>query len=119
MMDVVGDFLLTMLHGVTNTHLLHWNTKSYAEHKALGRFYEKLQDLTDDLAEAMIGKFDLTPKFPQAYYHPAENGMDELESLKDYVAQTRTLLPQDTEIQNLVDAIADQIDSTLFQLRLK
>ena len=119
MMDVVGDFLLTMLHGVTNTHLLHWTTKSYAEHKALGEFYESLQELTDSLAEAMIGKFDLTPNFPKTYYHPADNGLDELQGLKDYVEQTRTLLPQDSEIQNLVDEIADQIDSTIFMLRLK
>jgi DNA-binding ferritin-like protein len=118
-MDVVGDFLLTLLHGVTNTHLLHWNTKSYSEHKALGEFYIALQDLADAVAEAVIGKYDLTPKFPQTYYHPADNGMDELQGLKDYVAQTRTLLPQDSELQNLIDEIADQIDSTIFMLRLK
>ena len=118
-MDIVGDFLLTLLHGVTNTHLLHWTTKSYAENKALGEFYTNLQELTDSVAEAMIGKYDLSPKFPQTYYHPADNGLDELQALKDYVEQTRTLLPQDSEIQNLVDEIADQIDSTIFQLRLK
>ena len=118
-MDVVADFLLTLLHGVTNTHLLHWKTKSYAEHKALGEFYENLQKATDSLAEAVIGKYDLTPKFPQTYYHPADNGLDELLSLKDYVGSTRTLLPQDSEIQNLIDEIADLIDGTIFLLRLK
>jgi len=32
----MGDFILTLLHAATNTHILHWQTKSFAEHMALG-----------------------------------------------------------------------------------
>jgi Tfp pilus assembly protein PilO len=35
------------------------------------------------------------------------------------VEQTRSQLPQDSEIQNLVDEIAALIDSTLFLLRFE
>jgi DNA-binding ferritin-like protein len=116
-MNEAAEFLLTLLHAATNTHLLHWTTKSYAEHKALGEFYTELPELVDQVAEAMMGKFDTTPTFPVKYYAPAKTGKEELEALKDYVASTRQQLPQDSEIQNLVDEIAQSIDQTLYLLR--
>lgn len=36
-------------------HLIHWQTKSFAEHKALGDFYEFLQDFKDDVIEKLMG----------------------------------------------------------------
>ena len=116
-MNEVAEFLLTLLHAATNAHLLHWTTKSYAEHKALGEFYEGLPELVDQLAEAMMGKFDATPTFPVTYYAPAASGKEELQALKDYVMQGRQSLPQDSEIQNLIDEIAQSIDQTLYLLR--
>ena len=116
-MNEAAEFLLTLLHAATNTHLLHWTTKSYAQHKALGEFYTGLPDLVDQVAEAMMGKYDMTPTFPVNYYAPAETAKEELEALKDYVAEARKQLPQDSEIQNLTDSIAELIDSTLFLLR--
>jgi DNA-binding ferritin-like protein len=85
-MNEAAEFLLTLLHSSTNTHLLHWTTKSYAEHVALGTFYSEIIELTDQLAEAMMGKYDTTPTFPASYYAPAATGKEELEALKDYVA---------------------------------
>ena len=116
-MNEAAEFLLTLLHAATNTHLLHWTTKSYAQHKALGEFYTGLPELVDQVAEAMMGKFDMTPTFPVNYYAPAATGKEELEALKEYVMQTRTQLPQDSEIQNLIDEIAQSIDQTLYLLR--
>ena len=116
-MNEAGEFLLTLLHSSTNTHLLHWQSKSYSEHRTLGKFYEIILDLTDDLAEAMMGKYDMTPTFPVNYYAPAETAKEELEALKDYVMQARQQLPQDSEIQNLIDEIAQSIDQTLYLLR--
>jgi DNA-binding ferritin-like protein len=112
-----ADFLLTLLHATTNTHLLHWTTKSYAEHQALGTFYEELPDLVDSLAEKIMGKYDLTFEFKSSYYTPAANGKAELESLKDYVMEERKEIPQDSEIQNEVDNIANLINQTLYLLR--
>jgi len=116
-MNDTSEFLLVLLHSATNTHLLHWTTKSYPEHQALGKFYQEMPELVDQLAEAMMGRYDSTPEFPQMYHAPAATGKEELEALKDYVEQARQGLPQDSEIQNLVDEIAQLIDSTLFLLR--
>lgn len=36
-------------------HNLHWATKSYAEHMALGGIYDKVFDLKDDIIEKIMG----------------------------------------------------------------
>lgn len=38
-----------------STHVAHINTRSYAQHKALGDFYDKVNDFKDRLAEYMTG----------------------------------------------------------------
>lgn len=38
-------------------HLAHWSTASYAEHVALGDFYEEIVDGLDKLVEAYQGTF--------------------------------------------------------------
>ena len=116
-MKETADFLLTLLHAATNTHLLHWTTKSYAEHVALGTFYEELPDLVDSLAEKIMGKYGATPTVKGGYYAQAANGKAELEELKEYVQTQRLKIPQDSEIQNEVDNIANLINQTLFLLR--
>lgn len=39
---------------VARFHVAHWKTNSYAEHMAIGGFYEKLTELTDSIAEKFI-----------------------------------------------------------------
>ena len=36
-------------------HLIHWETRSFAEHTATGKFYEYLQDFKDEVVEKMMG----------------------------------------------------------------
>ena len=113
----MGEFLLTLLHASTNAHILHWQTKSYAEHVALGEFYEAIPGLVDDLVEATQGATGEIIQFPADYYPPAENGLTELKELREYFVENRDVMPPDSEIQNLLDSIGDQIDSTLYRLR--
>ena len=40
-------------------HVAHWATKSFAEHMALGEFYDNIIDLIDRLIEATKGITDL------------------------------------------------------------
>jgi hypothetical protein len=36
-------------------HMIHWQTRSFAEHKATGAFYEYLQDFKDNVIEKLMG----------------------------------------------------------------
>jgi hypothetical protein len=38
-------------------HIFHWNTTSYSQHKAMGKFYEGLTDLIDSFVETYQGKY--------------------------------------------------------------
>jgi hypothetical protein len=113
----IGDLILTLLHSATNTHILHWQSKSYAEHQALGAFYEALPAKVDELVEAIQGRYDSTLDFPATYHSPADSGKRELHELSEYFEENRSVLPQDSEIQNIADEIQALIDSTLYLLR--
>ena len=119
MQNTLGEFVLTLLHAATNAHILHLRSKSFSEHSALGEFYQALPDLVDAVVEATQGRTGQLIDYPVQYYAPANSGLEELEMLKDYVDEERHKedIPQDSEIQNLIDEIADQIDSTLYKLR--
>jgi hypothetical protein len=84
---------------------------------ALGTFYEEIPGLIDDLAEAVMGVTGEKIKFPSMYVQPAETPLEELETLKEYFDENRTELPDNSEIQNLADAIGDLIDSTIYKLK--
>jgi hypothetical protein len=109
-------FVLTMLHSVTNAHILHLQSRSYSEHVALGAYYEEVGDLVDSFVEAYQGKYGIISNYEQDYFLPTP-ALEYLISLNDYVKDERQDLPQDSELQNLVDEIAGLIDSTIYKLR--
>lgn len=113
----MGELILTLLHSATNAHIHHWQTTSYAQHVALGEFYEAMPGLVDALVEAIMGKTGQVPEFPVDYIKPASSGLEEIEELSEYFTENRSVLPVDSEIQNLADEIQAQIDSTMFKLR--
>lgn len=112
-----GEFILTLLHAATNTHILHLQSKSFSEHMALGTFYEELPDLVDAVVESIQGLTGEIIQYPEMYYRPADSGIQELEDLLEFVKDGRQVLPQDSEVQNEVDNIANLINSTLYKLR--
>ena len=115
-MEDMAEFVAQLLHSSTVTHFMHWSTRSVAVHMALGEYYEEIIELVDDLAEAYMGSYDQLTKFPDEF-HLAKEPVEYMKGIKDFVADARQALPQDTELQNIVDEIARLIDGTLFKLR--
>jgi hypothetical protein len=116
--DPVMQFTMCLLHSVTNAHILHLTTTSYSEHKALESFYTEVGDLVDDFVEAFQGKYGLLHDFTTDYVLPTMP-LEYLTYLKDEVESLRRMprFPQDSELQNTVDEIAQLIDSTIYKLR--
>jgi len=118
--EEVAEFVATLFHAGTITHFQHLQTTEYATHKALGKFYPKIVDLADSLAESYQGRYNTRmERFPDELHQPQESPTDYLTQLKGFVEEARQEIPQDTELQNLVDEIADLINSTLYLLTLK
>lgn len=115
----MGDmeaFAQTLLHSATCAHIQHWQTKSYAEHKALQKYYEAMPDLVDGLVESYMGRYGKVGKFEPEFYIE-EDPLKYMKAMLDYVDDTRKDLPKDSELQNLIDGIVDLINSTIYKLK--
>ena len=99
-------------------HLAHWKTKSYAQHMALGDFYDSIIDDLDTFVEAYQGKYGLLVDY-RPTFTLAEEPLSYMMFLKDELARCRASgnFPQDTELQNIADEIAALVDSTIYKLR--
>ena len=118
--DPVMDFTMCVLHSVTVTHIQHLVAKTYAIHVALGEFYGEVGDLIDSFVESFQGKYGLLTNFPTNYSVPtASDPISYLTGLKQEVEYYRQAngFPQDSELQNEVDNIANLINSTLNKLK--
>lgn len=115
----LGEFAQTLLHAVTNTHILHWRIidKSEPAHRVLGEFYDGLQEKVDAVVEGIMGKYQCQFNVGPNYYPPLDDPREELSMLSDYVMEARNTLPQDSEIQNAIDEIQELINSTRYRLR--
>jgi len=117
--DPVMQFVMCLLHSVTNAHILHFQSLSYSQHMALGAYYDEVSDLVDGFVEAFQGKYGLLTKYQSDYQLPDNNPVTYLTYLKEEIATLRRAsgFPQDSELQNEVDTIANLINSTLYKLR--
>jgi DNA-binding ferritin-like protein len=112
----VAMFAATLLHSATNTHFFHWSTDSYSKHKALGKYYDEIVELVDDYVEAYMGCYEQIKVFPSVYHQP-KDPLKYMESLKNFVDEANTDLPQKQELINIVAEIQQLIDSTIYKLK--
>lgn len=112
----IGDFFLKLLHAGTNTHILHLQTKSYAEHKALGNFYEAIVEQTDSLIEEWQGRKGIIIQYPNTYMPPKISGLEELLDLATFIDENRDVVGSESELQNSVDDIRSLVDGTIYKL---
>lgn len=113
---VAAEFFKTLLDAVTAAHLLHLQSRSYAQHVALGDFYSALQDLADGLIEAYQGKYGIVTGYPMGPSQPNADPIAFMAQLSDYVRNTRAGVASDSELQNDIDLIQTLIGSTLYKL---
>lgn len=115
-MEEMAEFVAALLHSSTVTHFMHWTTDSRSDHLALGEYYENIIELTDKLAESYMGRYKKLTKFPTEF-HSATEPLDYMVGIQSFVAEARKNLPQDSELQNRIDEIAELINTTVYQLR--
>lgn len=112
-----GEFVGQLLHAVTVAHVFHLRSRSYAQHVALGEFYEAIGGAADTLAECYQGAYGLIEGWPSAFEMPEGEPLAWLNGLSQAVQAGRKELPEDSEIQNLIDEVQGLIDGALYKLR--
>jgi hypothetical protein len=113
--DFVGMFFLAR----DVTHSVHLNTRSYAKHKALQKFYENIIDLADGFAEAYQGRHGLIGAITLQSSKKTTNVTEFLEDQLDEIEKCRYEVcdKTDTALQNLIDGIVELYLSTLYKLK--
>ena len=109
---------LTYFH--EQLHLTHWQTTSYAEHKALGKLYEYVQDFKDGVIEKLMG---YTGKRPAPYkIEPLTNctGNECVSNLLSFASSLKSYAESNSyhDIANLADALSGEAAKTKYLLTL-
>ena len=100
-------------------HREHLSTKSFAQHMALGSFYDDIIENADSIAEAYQGRHGLIGKIPMLTEDATGDIADILEKHLGMIEKLRytAVEKSDTAIQNLIDTAVETYLSTLYKLR--
>ena len=98
-------------------HKMHLATDSYAQHMALGDFYDGIVDLADGLAEAWMGRnLQKIGEIP-TINPPKGEPLNVFKRLLEVVQDTRDFVSDDTVLSNIVDEIEQLYSNTLYKLK--
>lgn len=116
--EAVAKIVGIMMMSRNLAHLAHLKSKgpgSYAEHMALGGFYDSIVDLADGLAEAVQGKYGLLDIMIPDIKGDIE---DPVSALKTHVTMIENLCKKcDTSwIDNMVQEVESCYYSTIYKL---
>jgi hypothetical protein len=117
-LNEIVRFLFTLQH---LNKLYHWNTTSFARHKATDAFGGKLLEVTDKFVEVFIGRYKLKPsvtdiKLNQEYL--TDTGVVKLfEVTKRYLENLSTKI-NDSDLLNIRDELLAEVNVTLYLFTL-
>jgi len=118
-MTAVNNFIAMLMNSRTQTHYFHLNTNSYAQHKALEKYYSAIVPLIDSYSETYMGKYSKI-KPVQLNKRFNTNSALSVKYFKDILRRTKAMkLPKDTHLKNIQDEIITLINQTLYRLKLK
>lgn len=105
--------------------VFHWQTKSYAEHKAFGKLHETLDELLDMFIEVYMGKYGTVlakDKFEFEVQNYSEEYSREFmdHSISYFSKEIGSGLDQDDkDLLNICDEIVAEMNKTKYLLKLK
>lgn len=111
--QLVAELLQSSLI-VHKMHLLA-KSRSYAEHIALGSFYDEISDFADSIYEQFAGQTS-TVDIPEAIIIDS-SPISYLEKLVKFVEQVHLNSNQYSHLQNQMDEVKSLIYSTLYKLK--
>jgi hypothetical protein len=110
----IPQLVSELLESVTIIHKFHLKSKSYAEHIALGTFYDEIADLADTLFETFAWENN-SIEIPSPTLNDS-TAINYLIKLATFVEQTR-LATTMSDLQNQMDEVKTLIYSTLYKLK--
>lgn len=106
--------------------IFHWQTESYAQHKAFGKAYEELDELVDTFIETLMGKYGKLETEEGKYTLELTNLKDAkvdstLEAFLTYLDTFNEELDEkkDSDLLNIRDEIKGEVNRLKYLLTLK
>jgi hypothetical protein len=97
-------------------HLAHFSTKSYSEHKALGKFYDDLIDKIDSIVEAYQGYYGLIGEV-RIMMMPKDRIVNTVRTELGWIQTNRDkIAKKNTMIENLIDDLMQTYSTTHYKL---
>ena len=115
---------------LNNVQMAHWQTTSYAQHEALGEFYNKMNELNDKFVETWQGNQNKRIHIESGQntiqnFTDIEHTNSEIVQYGQDIAQTsydisqKNDMRQFEDIKAVLEEMAQQVSQTLYLLRLK
>jgi DNA-binding ferritin-like protein len=113
----IPQLVSELLESVLIVHKMHLQAKSrsYAEHQALGEFYDEIGDHADSIYEQFAGQ-TTTVDIPDAGIYDM-NPITYLEKLAKFVEQVHSNSAEYSHLQNQMDEVKSLIFGTLYKLK--
>jgi hypothetical protein len=117
-MEPINQLVSTLFASRTQAHIFHLQTRSFAQHKALQKYYDSIIDIVDGLIESYQGKYGIIRGYSSpAVFREDDDTVKYFEGLVKFVELNRERLPQDSYLQNQIDEIVSLIEATLYKLK--
>jgi hypothetical protein len=110
---MVEELINKVFAARTAAHIAHWKTKSYAQHEALGEFYDDVIDALDKYIEAHQGGFGLVGKVDGEAKDITQMIRDEMLWINENRAKIARGVPA---LENILDEISSLHMKALYKL---
>ena len=118
----IKEIISVLFHSRNQTHIFHLQTdsqSSFAEHMALGGYYDGIGDLIDGLVESYQGKHGIIKGYGSEKtedYKDVKQVISYLEKIDSVIEKSRKSV-KESYIQNQIDTVQELIYSTLYKLK--
>lgn len=118
----IQELICELLEAEQQARVFHWNTSSFAEHKAMGDFYEAIGDLVDTFVEAYMGEHGRVNAGHELEIMPytMDAPLTFVQSLLGYIkSDARMCCMGNSALNNILDEIQALCEKTIYLLSLK
>jgi hypothetical protein len=103
-----------ILHSRTQTHIFHFKTKSYAQHKALQGYYEGIVPLIDSYIEGFQGKYGILSGYKALNYSEDISTKNIIKYFNSLLVVINNTIVPDAYLKNILDSITELIRKTIY-----
>ena len=123
--NMMIDFIQKNINFLNDVQSYHWQTKSYAEHEALGEYYNKFNELNDRLVETYQGKINQRISFSAELrpgimnYADKEIVKSEVNKQADRINEAYKLIQGQIDLESILEDMLEATSQLCYHLTLK